>query len=114
MNNLEKITNAKSYISTATVPQALLGINNIINSYKEYKIAEAMESTKRAAIREEARIQICALQEATKREKYTIDGKVTVSLAIIEAINQLLLMKDVLDEGTIKVCMNYISFIKEW
>lgn len=114
MNNLEKITNVKSYISTATVPQALAGINAIINSYKEYKIAEAMESTKRAAIREEARVQICALQEATKQKKFDTEQRVMIANRYIDILNKILNERDILDDVMTNICIELIHGAMNW
>ena len=114
MNNLMKVSNATEYIANASVSQVLSGINNMVNAYKEYKIADTMEATKRAAIREQARIEISALQEATKRELHRIDGKVDVSLECINSLNNILQMRDVLDDNMMKVCVELIHGATAW
>ena len=114
MNEILKITNPEEYIATVSLSEAMKSLDNIVTSYKEYKIADAMETTKRIAIRENAKIQIAALEEATKRELKKIDDAYSVSMRLIEELNKVLQEHDVLDERTENICLCIINSITKW
>lgn len=114
MNEVFNITNPEEYIATASISEIIRGIDNIVSSYKEYKIVDTMEATKRLAIRENAKIQIVALEEATKRELKNIDSKYNIYMELIKVLNNLLQNRDVLDDRTEGICLTLINDITNW
>lgn len=114
MNEVLKITNPQEYIATVSLSEAIRSIDNIVASYKEYKITDTIEATKRTAIRENTKIQIAALEEATKRELKNIDGKYNCSMELIKVLNNMLQMRDVLDDRMENICLRLIDRVTDW
>lgn len=113
MNDLMNYENPEGYLVKVTLEEAIKRVDNIVTSYKEYKICEAMEATKRTAIRENARVQVIALEEATKRELRSIEGKEKNVDRLVTALENIVMMRDVLDEGTMQVCTKLLETVSK-
>lgn len=91
--------------------QAIDKVDGIVNAYKEYKIAESIEATKRVAYRENAKIAIKRLEEETRR--YIVDSNTNKQIAfkLIDVLNNTLQTRELLDESTYNLCQSLIKAI---
>ena len=97
----------------AIVLKSLEKVDGIVNAYKEYKIAESIEATKRTAYREQAKIAIRQLEEETKRYIGRSHDQKELAFKYIDTLNSLLQSRDLLDENTYKICQNLIQVSME-
>lgn len=84
-------------------------LNGIVNAYKEYKIANTVEATKRVACREQAKVAIKALEEETKRYIYDSNTNKELAFEMIHALSVLLENKEIIDENTYNICKMLIE-----
>lgn len=96
---------------TMLILQAIDKVDGIVNAYKEYKISESIEATKRVACREQAKIAIKQLEEETRR--YIVDSNTNKEIAfkLIDILNNTLQTRELLDEGTYNICQSLIKTV---
>ena len=95
---------------TAIVLKSLEQVDSIVNAYKEYKIADSIEQTKRVACREQAKVAIRQLEENTRQYISRSHDQKEVALSLVDVLSNTLQMKDLLDvhDGTYSLCQNLI------
>lgn len=91
------------------VLQAINRVDGIVNAYKEYKIAQSIEETKRVACREQAKIAIRTLEEETKKYISDSNNNKEIAFKLIDTLNNTLQTRELLDENTYKICQHLIE-----
>lgn len=93
----------------AIILKSLDKVDGIVNSYKEYKIAQSIEVTKRTAYREQAKIAIRQLEEDTRKYISRSQDQKEIAFKYIDTLNNVLQSRDLLDESTYKICQSLIE-----
>lgn len=93
----------------AIVLKTLDKVDGIVNAYKEYKITQSIEATKRTAYREQAKIAIRQLEEDTRRYITRSHDQKEIAFRYIDTLNNLLQSRDLLDENTYMICQSLIE-----
>lgn len=94
---------------TAIVLKSLEQVDSIVNAYKEYKIADSIEQTKRVACREQAKVAIRQLEENTRQYISRSHDQKEFALSLVDTLNNILQNRELLDEGTYYICQKLIQ-----
>lgn len=91
--------------------QAIDKVDGIVNAYKEYKISESIEATKRVAYREQTKIEIKKLEEETRRYIFKSSENKEMAFKLIDVLNNILQTRELLDESTYNLCQSLIEAV---
>jgi hypothetical protein len=86
-------------------------VNGILDCYKEVKVAQELQATERARIREQSRVFIAVIEADTKKFEMALKCAGAERMVMVTSICDLL-NRNVLDDNSVKVCeltLNYLS-----
>jgi hypothetical protein len=114
MKDFLSVINPEAFLASELTSDVIPVINSITNNIKEYKIAQSIEATKRSIARENARVQISALEENTKRINRRIDQKAEIASQHIEILDNIISSHDTLDSNMTEICIRLINASTQW
>lgn len=114
MKDFLSVISPDEFLASELTSDVIAGINCITNDIKEYKIAQSIEATKRFIARENARVQITALEEDTKRINCRIDRKAEIAPQYIEVLDNITSSHDTLDSNMTEICIQLIKASTQW
>lgn len=90
MSKLMNLTNPELYIMEVSAEQVLGSVNHLVDAYKEYKMCDTIEATKRTALRENARVNIASIEAETKVRIHKIDTEHECKMELIQCCDKTL------------------------
>ena len=88
-------------------------VDSLFNAYKQIRVAEAREITKRTAIRKQAEVAIAQLHEETVRYCETIRSNEQIMMRMIQFMENLIAEREMLNEYAYQLCTQIIAGIFE-